>query len=102
MPLHRLSEQDIAACLDSLPGWEREGDKILRRYRFQDFVHAFGWMSSAALVAESLNHHPEWKNVYSTVEVELTTHDVGGLSEGDFRLAEAMEKLAQEHGAGGG
>ena len=102
MPYSRLSEQDIAACMESLPGWERQGDKIHRRYRFKDFVHAFGWMSSAALVAESLNHHPEWRNVYSTVEVELSTHDVGGLSEGDFRLAEAMEHLAEQFGAGSG
>lgn len=102
MPYTRLSDQDIAACLESLPGWERDGNRIHCRYRFKDFVHAFGWMSSAALVAESLNHHPEWKNVYNTVEVELTTHDVQGLTEADFKLAEAMNNLAKEGGAGSG
>ena len=102
MPHARLSPQDIAACLDSLPGWELDGNRIRCRYRFKDFVHAFGWMSSAALVAESLNHHPEWKNVYNTVEVELTTHDVQGLTEADFKLAEAMNNLAKEGGAGSG
>ena len=102
MPYTRLSDQDIAACLESLPDWERDGNRIRCRYRFKDFVHAFGWMSSAALVAESLNHHPEWKNVYNTVEVELTTHDVQGLTEADFKLAEAMNNLAKEGGAGSG
>ncbi len=97
-----LSEQDIAACLESLPDWELDGDRIRCRYRFKDFVHAFGWMSSVALVAESLNHHPEWKNVYNGVEVELTTHDCKGLSELDFRLAEAMDNLAKKLGAGKG
>ena len=102
MANQRLSDQDITACLESLPGWERKGEHIHRRYRFKDFVQAFGWMTSAALQAESLNHHPEWKNVYNSVDVSLSTHDLGGLSELDFRLAEAMEKLAVVHGAGGG
>jgi len=78
----------------ALPGWERRGDRIARSFRFDDFVSAFGWMTSVALVAERMDHHPEWRNVYSRVEVELTTHDAGGLTARDFELAEAMERLA--------
>ena len=68
--------------------------KLHREFKFQDFVHAFGFMTSAALVAESMNHHPEWFNVYSTVRVDLNTHDVGGISQLDFDLAEKMDALA--------
>ena len=102
MANQKLSDQDIEACLESLPGWKRDGDHIERRYRFKDFVQTFGWMSSCALTAESLNHHPEWSNVYNSVHVRLSTHDVGGLSELDFQLAEAFDKLAKVHGAGDG
>ncbi|MCH7707385.1 MAG: 4a-hydroxytetrahydrobiopterin dehydratase, partial [Myxococcales bacterium] len=56
----------------------------------------FGWMSSVALVAESMNHHPEWRNVYATVEVELTSHDAGGITDRDFKLAKAMDRLAAD------
>jgi 4a-hydroxytetrahydrobiopterin dehydratase len=77
-------------------GWtEVEGrDAIARTYRFKDFVEAFGFMTRAAIVAEKMNHHPEWSNVYRTVEVTLTTHDAGGLSALDVELAQAMDRLA--------
>ncbi len=77
-------------------GWsEVEGrDAITRTYVFADFITAFGFMTRAALVAEKMNHHPEWSNVYKTVEVTLTTHDVGGLSDLDIRLAGKMDALA--------
>jgi 4a-hydroxytetrahydrobiopterin dehydratase len=89
-----LDDTEIARRLESLPGWERRGDRIVRSFRFEDFVRAFGWMTSVALVAEKLDHHPEWRNVYGTVEVELTTHDARGISERDFRLAEEMNRLS--------
>lgn len=89
-----LGEEEIAARLAERPGWERRGDRIARTFAFASFVEAFGWMASAALVAEKLDHHPEWRNVYARVEVELTTHDAGGLTELDFRLAAAMDELA--------
>jgi 4a-hydroxytetrahydrobiopterin dehydratase len=78
-------------------GWaEAEGrDAIHRTYVFADFVAAFGFMTRAALVAEKMNHHPEWSNVYKTVAVTLTTHDAGGLSELDIRLAGRMDALAR-------
>jgi 4a-hydroxytetrahydrobiopterin dehydratase len=71
-------------------------DAIARTYNFKNFSQAFGWMTRVALVAEKLDHHPEWTNVYKTVSVTLSTHDVGGLSEYDIALAIAMDKLAAE------
>jgi 4a-hydroxytetrahydrobiopterin dehydratase len=90
----RLSDDDIEKRLASLPEWRRDGDKLVRRFQFDTFVNAFGWMSSAALVAEKLDHHPEWKNVYNRVDVELTTHDAKGITELDFELATKMNELA--------
>ena len=81
--------------MESRPEWKLASDRISRSFRFGSFVEAFGWMSSVALVAEKLNHHPEWRNVYSKVEVDLSTHDVGGLSERDFELAAEMDRLAE-------
>ena len=69
-------------------------DAITKRFVFGDFNEAFGWMTRVALVAEHMNHHPEWFNVYKTVEVTLTTHDVGGLSNLDVALASKMDRLA--------
>ena len=94
----RLSSTERAAALAELAEWrEVEGrDAIRRTYRFRNFVGAFGFMTRAALWAEKLNHHPEWSNVYGTVDVVLTTHDVDGLSELDVKLARKMDKLADE------
>jgi 4a-hydroxytetrahydrobiopterin dehydratase len=69
-------------------------DAITRKFVFKDFNEAFGFMARAALIAEKLDHHPEWSNVYKTVDVTLSTHDAGGLTELDIKLAEAMDKLA--------
>ena len=77
-------------------GWaEVDGrDAIAKSFRFGNFVEAFGWMAQVALVAEKMNHHPEWSNVYRTVEVTLTTHDAGGLSQLDVELAAKMDAMA--------
>ncbi len=77
-------------------GWAKTGDgKALEKtFKFSNFVEAFGFMTRAAIHAEKLNHHPEWFNVYNKVEVKLTTHDTGGLSELDVKLAGVMDKLA--------
>ena len=85
-----------AEALAELPGWaeEADSDAISRTYIFADFSEAFGFMTRAALVAEKMNHHPEWFNVYKTVEVTLTTHDAGGLTELDITLAKAMDEIA--------
>lgn len=76
--------------------WELKSDRLTKTFRFRNFVEAFGFMTESALVAERIDHHPEWRNVYNRVEVELTTHDAAGLTERDFRLAEAMD-LAAHH-----
>ena len=86
-----------AAALAQLPGWSAvEGrDAIQKTFRFKDFNAAFGFMTRVALAAEKTDHHPEWFNVYKTVEVTLSTHDAGGLTERDVALAEAMDKIAR-------
>ena len=91
----RSTEVEIAAELARLPRWAIEGDKLHRLYKFADFVTAFGFMASAALVAERMNHHPEWFNVWSTVRVHLVTHDAAGITALDFELARAMEAIAE-------
>ncbi|WP_417671317.1 4a-hydroxytetrahydrobiopterin dehydratase [Roseibium sp.] len=93
----QLTNSERDALLAGLEGWSLTGDgreAIQRRFAFQDFNEAFGFMTRSALVAEKLNHHPEWSNVYRTVDVVLTTHDAGGLTRLDFELAEAMNVIA--------
>jgi 4a-hydroxytetrahydrobiopterin dehydratase len=92
------------AALASLPGWQAvpDRDAIRRSYRFQDFNAAFGFMARVALYAEKLDHHPEWTNVYNRVDVILTTHDAGGVTELDVRMANYMEKAAGAAGAPAG
>ena len=85
---------EVTRRLAQLPGWTLVAGKLHREYRFADFVEAFGVMASVALVAERMNHHPEWFNVWNTVRIDLTTHDAGGISAKDFELAAAMERLA--------
>lgn len=92
--MDKLTDTQIAEHMKALPEWELGQGRIKRTFRFKDFVEAFGWMSSVALVAERMNHHPEWKNVWATVEVELSTHDAGGLTELDMKLAAAMDALS--------
>ena len=92
----RLSEADISAALPGLAGWKIQEGKLHREFRFANFVRAFGFMSSVALVAEAMNHHPEWSNVYDRVLVDLTTHDAQGLTALDIELATRMNELAGE------
>lgn len=92
----KLSAEERAEALEQLDGWsEVEGrDAISKTFRFADFNEAFGWMARAALVAEKMNHHPEWFNVWNRVDVTLSTHDAGGLTALDTKLAEKMDRLA--------
>ncbi|MEH0074458.1 4a-hydroxytetrahydrobiopterin dehydratase [Pannonibacter sp. Pt2] len=92
----RLTDEERGTALDQLAGWRLvEGrDAIARRFVFSGFVEAFGFMAQAALVAERMNHHPEWSNVYRTVEVTLSTHDAGGLTALDVALAAEMDRIA--------
>jgi 4a-hydroxytetrahydrobiopterin dehydratase len=92
----KLTAEARRAALARLAGWsEMAGrDAITKTFTFKDFNQAFGFMTRAALVAEKMDHHPEWFNVYKTVAVTLATHDVGGVTELDVKLAEAMDKIA--------
>ena len=92
--MSKLDDSGIEAGLAQLPDWTRDGSFITRKFEFADFVTAFGWMSAVALVAESMDHHPDWSNVYRTVVVRLSTHDAGGLTQKDFDLAARMDTLA--------
>jgi 4a-hydroxytetrahydrobiopterin dehydratase len=89
----KLSESEIRSALCELNGWTVSAGKLHREYTFADFVHAFGFMTSAALVAEGMGHHPEWLNVYNRVTIDLTTHDAGGISAKDFELAGKLDSL---------
>src|SRR5437660_5266163 len=92
----KLSGEARKTALAKLSGWAevKDRDAITRKFVFKDFNAAFGFMTRAALVAEKLDHHPEWFNVYKTVEVTLSTHDAGGVTELDVKLAEAMDAIA--------
>ncbi len=96
MKYEKLEPAAIDQILDELGGWTLAADRlsISKTFKFRNFVEAFGFMTEAALAAEKFNHHPEWFNVYSRVDVKLTTHDVGGLTDHDVKLAKAMEKAA--------
>jgi 4a-hydroxytetrahydrobiopterin dehydratase len=93
----KLSGNARAAALAKLEGWsEVQGrDAIRKKFTFKDFNEAFGFMARAALVAEKLDHHPEWFNVYNRVEVTLATHDAGGVTQRDVELAQTMDRLAR-------
>ena len=94
--MKKLSEAEIGQALATLPGWDVKDAKLHRDYKFGDFVHAFGFMATAAIAIEKMNHHPEWFNVYNRVEIVLATHDVEGLSERDIKLAHAIDEIAPQ------
>ena len=94
--MSKLTGDARKSALAGLKGWsETSGrDAITKKFVFKDFNQAFGFMTRAALVAEKMDHHPEWFNVYKTVDVTLSTHDAGGLTDRDVKLAAAMDKIA--------
>jgi len=96
----KLTDSARKTALAKLNGWsEVKGrDAISRKFTFKDFNEAFGFMARAALVAEKNDHHPEWRNVYKTVEVVLATHDAGGVTKRDIELAKAMNGIARQFG----
>src|ERR1700750_3508707 len=100
--VQRLSGEERKSALARPSGWTEVSGReaIARTYVFKDFNEAFGFMSRAALVAEKSDHHPEWRNVYKTVEVELSTHDAGGVTHKDIELANAMNAIAKALGVG--
>jgi 4a-hydroxytetrahydrobiopterin dehydratase len=94
MATKKLSPAEIEDRLGRLDGWTLKDGKLHKDYAFDSFVQAFSFMSGVALVAESMNHHPEWFNVYHKVSIDLTTHDAGGISAKDFELAARADELA--------
>lgn len=95
MAREKLPRDDVDAALGERPDWKltEDGIAIERRFVFRNFSEAFAFMTRVAMVAEKMNHHPEWSNVYKTVEVRLTTHDAGGLTELDFDFARHIDRL---------
>jgi 4a-hydroxytetrahydrobiopterin dehydratase len=93
MPAKKLTDTEIQALLPKLPGWKIVNGKLHQEYACKDFVAAFGNMTRVALVAEAMNHHPEWFNVWNKVVIDLTTHSVKGISDYDFVLAEKIDEI---------
>jgi len=91
--VRRLTDGEIRSRMSDIPAWRLEGNEITRTFTFSDFVSAFGFMSSVALLAERMAHHPNWTNVYNRVDISLSTHEVDGLSENDMILASEIDKL---------
>lgn len=89
----KLTPNDIQQQLMQHPQWRLEKEKLFRSLVFKDFNEAFGFMSRVALLAEAMNHHPEWFNVWNRVDIQLTTHDAGGISALDFELAAKIDAL---------
>ena len=99
MTHRKLEQHEIEKALNQLnteasEDWTIEDEKLSKTFKFKDFQHAFGFMTMSAIYAEKQDHHPEWFNVYSTVKIQLTTHDVSGISHKDFDLAKQMEAFA--------
>ena len=95
MAVEKLARSDAESALSQLDGWEfdRDGDAMRKVFKFSDFSEAWGFMNRVALIAEKSDHHPEWFNVYNKVDITLTTHDAGGLSQRDVKMAKAIEAL---------
>ena len=95
MARYKVNDQELTAALTDLPGWEIKEGKLHKSYKFGSFARAIGWMMSVAIHADKMDHHPEWSNVYSRVQVNLVTHDLdNAISNLDIDLARKMETLA--------
>ena len=90
----KLEDSEVLERLSALDHWAVENEKLARSFKFRNFTDAFGFMTSAAIEAEKMDHHPEWFNVYNKVDVCLTTHSAGGITDLDFQLAKKMSDLA--------
>ena len=91
----KLTDAEVAAGIAELPDWQLVVGKLHRELRFRDFSEAFGFMTRVAMLAEARDHHPEWSNVYDRVVIDLQTHDAGGISQKDFDLAVAIDRLLE-------
>ena len=88
------TDAQIEDALDGLPGWSQEGEAIVKSFEFDDFMAAIAFINRAAGPIDEMNHHPEWTNVYNRVDIRLTSHDVGGVTDRDVQLARVIERLA--------
>lgn len=93
MGLTKLSQEQIKNELKNMQGWAVVEGKLHKEFQFDDFNQAFGFMTRAAMHIEKMNHHPEWFNVYNKLVVDLTTHDAGGITENDIKLAKTLNSL---------
>jgi len=94
MAAQKLTAEALKTALQELPAWSIQHEKLHREYKFPDFAHAFGFMTTAAIEIEKRNHHPEWLNVYNRLTVDLTTHDSNGITQKDVDLAHLLERLS--------
>lgn len=90
----KLSEAELSSVLEDLPGWQLIDGKLKHEWTFSNFSEAFGFMSRVALLAEQMDHHPEWSNVYNRVSIELISHDVNGISQRDVLMAQSISQLS--------
>ncbi|NIP62169.1 MAG: 4a-hydroxytetrahydrobiopterin dehydratase [Nitrosopumilaceae archaeon] len=91
--MEKLSDEQVQNALGDLPGWEVKDGKLHKDFEFKDFKDAFGFMTKAALHIEKMDHHPEWFNVYNKLKIDLQTHDAGGITENDTKLAKILNSL---------
>lgn len=94
--MRKFSGPELKQALDTLAGWNVVEGKLHKEYKFSDFIHAFGFMATAALAIEKMGHHPEWFNVYNRVTVDLTTHDAQGITTKDVELAKLLDETAKK------
>jgi len=94
MTMAKLSDEQIRNELRNLPGWSVVNGKLHKEFIFKDFIEAFGFMATAALHIEKMNHHPEWFNVYNKIKIDLVTHDAGGITQNDVNLAKTLNSLS--------
>ena len=94
MKRRKLTESEIQKSIEKLDGWSVENRKLHKEFKFENFVAAFGFMTQLALIAESMNHHPEWFNVYNRVTIDMMTHDADGITELDIKFAEHANELS--------
>jgi 4a-hydroxytetrahydrobiopterin dehydratase len=94
--MRKFSGSELKAALSELSGWNVVESKLHKEYKFADFIHAFGFMATAALAIEKMGHHPEWFNVYNRVTIDLTTHDAQGITSKDVDLAKLLDEIAKK------
>lgn len=98
MKVGKLSDKEIQDRISTIPGWSSQNGKLHREVKFRDFRHAFGFMTQAALLCEKMDHHPEWRNEYNKLIIDLSTHKAGGITENDFAWASEAESMLAEEG----